>query len=305
MLTIRLQILAPTLAALGLIATGCGTWVNYPDDYEPPTTASLDDFPEVTTCNHLGLDALLAQHTEVTEDGLYVLVDYDALAAPGESRYLLDQYLAMLNSIDPAALADIDERLAYWINGYNASVLHGVLTRYDGDPGFSVSDDFEGFFGEPAYAFNGVLLSLNQVEHGVIRGDWEHDNVASADADTLQAMETFHDQLWEGGTVDARIHVGLNCASLGCPNLRAAAPYAYKPDSLDEQLDEMSAAFVNNPEKGAGPDGISPLFDWYGVDFDAEYGGVEGFIEFHRDGGLSDVDTGSRLTYDWSLNIVP
>ncbi len=304
MSTIRIQPVLPALAALGLVTSGCGTWVNYPDDYEPPTTSSLDDFPEVTSCNHLGFDALLAQHTEGTDDGLYVLVDYDALNEPGESRYLLDQYVAMLNSIDPGTLADPHERQAYWINGYNAAVIQGVLARYDGDPEFSVSDDFEGFFGEPAYAFSGVLLSLNQVEHGVLRGDWEHDSVASADADTLEAMQAFYDDVWEGGTVDARIHVGLNCASLGCPNLRAAAPYAYKPYDLDEQLDEMSAAFVNNPEKGAGPDGISPLFDWYGVDFDAEYGGVEGFIEFYREGGLSDVNTDARLSYDWSLNIV-
>ena len=290
-------------AAAGLLATGCGTWVNYPDDYEPPTTATLDDFPDVTRCNHLGLDALLAQHTEVTTDGLYVLVDYDALAEPGESRYLFDQYLAMVNTIDPGALDGPGERLAYWINGYNASVIQGVLSRYDGDPGFSVSSDFEGFFGEPAFAFGGVLLSLNQVEHGVLRGDWDHDNVASADADTLAAMEAFHDEVWDGAIVDARIHVGLNCASLGCPNLRAAAPNAYKPYALDEQLDEMSVAFVNNPQKGAGPDGISSIFDWYGVDFDAGYGGVEGFIDTYRDGGSDGVDLDTWLPYDWSLNI--
>lgn len=292
------------LATIGLLAGGCGTWVNYPDDYEPPTTSSLDDFPDVTSCNHLGLDAILAQHTEVTGDGLYVLVDYDALAEPGESRYLLDQYLAMVNSIDAGDLVGTDERLAYWINGYNASVIQGVLARYDGDPGFSVSDDFEGFFGTPSYGFGGVILSLNHVENGVLRGDWEHDDVASADADTLAAMEGFHDEIWDGAAVDARIHVGLNCASLGCPNLRVAAPYSYKPHSLDEQLDEMSIAFVNNPEKGAGPDGISSIFDWYGVDFDAEYGGVEGFIDAYRDGGSDGVDLDNWLSYDWSLNIV-
>lgn len=298
-----LMALTLLVAFLGLILLeGCGAWIQYPDDYETPDTPALDDFPDVDHLAHLTFDGLLAEHLRVSEDGLYVLIDYDGWAASGESIYLLDSYLAALNTVDPADLADSSERIAYWLNGYNASVIHGVLLDYGGDAEYSVLDSGV-FFDDPIHAFAGHLLTLNQIEHGVLRGDMANPAVTSADEDTQAAIEGFHADVWDDGELDARIHVALNCASLGCPNLRSTAPFAYKPATLEEQLYETSAAFCDNTQKGAGPDGISRIFDWYGSDFDAEYGGVAGFIEDYRDGGLGGVDTDTWLPYDWSLNI--
>jgi Protein of unknown function, DUF547 len=300
---------ATTLTALalglaGLLLAGCGSWVRYDPDAPIGGTATLDDFPAVETLDHLALDAMLSRYAALDATSGTVLVDYDTLAAGGEATYLLDQYRAMLNAVDPAALATPAERQAYWINGYNASVLKGVTLNYGGDPDFSVLDS-GAFFEDAVYSFVGVPLSLNQVEHGVLRGQLDHPAVASATDETLDAIAAFHDDVWEGGAVDARIHVALNCASLSCPNLRAALPFAYLPAHLDEQLDAAAAAFVDDPLKGAGPDGISRLFQWYGGDFDAGYGGADGFIEVYRDGGLAGVDLDTWLTYDWSLNIAP
>jgi len=283
---------------------GCGTWVKYPDDLEHGGVSELPDFPEVDRCVHLLWDALLGEHVETSAEGVYVLVDYDGLAEEGEASFLLHQYVAMVNTVDPAGLIDERERLAYWINGYNAAVVLGVVQQYGGDHGFSVLDSGI-FFDDPIYGFGGQLLSLNQVEQGVLRGDWDHPSVSSADADVRAYLEAAHADVFPDGNVDSRIHVALNCASLGCPNLRPSAPYAYRPEVLDEQLDEMSVAFANNDVKGAGPDGISRLFDWYGEDFVAEFGSVEAFIETYRDGGAGDVALDSYLTYDWSLNVTP
>jgi hypothetical protein len=196
------------------------------------------------------------------------------------------------------------ERLAYWINGYNASVVLGVVQQYEGDHGFSVLDSGT-FFDDQVYGFGGQALSLNHVEQGILRGDMDHPSVSSAADDVRAYIEAAHADVFPGGVVDARIHVALNCASLGCPNLRPTAPYAYRPEHIDEQLDEMAVLFANSDTKGAGPDGISRLFDWYGGDFVADFGSVEAFIDTYREGGAADVDLDNWLTYDWSLNVSP
>ncbi len=291
-------------ATLGLLVVGCGTWLKYPDDIEPGGVSELPGFPEVDRCAHLVWEALLKEHLTVTDDDVYVLVDYDGLAEEGESNFLLQQYAAMVNSVDPAKLVDERERQAYWYNAYNAAVVLGVVQQYGGDHGFSVLDSGI-FFDDPIYGFGGQLLSLNQVEQGVLRGKLDHPSVSSASDDVRAFIEAAHADVFPDGQVDARLHVALNCASLGCPNLRPAMPFAYRPDVLDEQLDEMSVLFASNDVKGAGPDGISRLFDWYGDDFVAHFGSVEAFVETYREGGAGDVDFDSWLEYDWSLNVVP
>jgi len=56
------------------------------------------------------------------------------------ARDQLADYLADLAAADPGSLATDDDRLALWLNGYNAAVLQGVLASYGGDHGFSVLD---------------------------------------------------------------------------------------------------------------------------------------------------------------------
>ncbi len=100
------------------------------------------------------------------------------------------------------------------------------------------------------------------------------------------------------------MHVGLNCASIGCPNLRGASPpFAYFADGIDAQLTAATQAYCDHASKGAGPDGISRIFQWFGGDFVPEYGDAAGFIETYRTDGLDGVDTDAWLDYDWSLNI--
>ena len=113
---------------------------------------------------------------------------------------------------------------------------------------------------------------------------------------------------------DPRIHATLVCAAMSCPVLRNEP---YRPDKLDEQLDEQCSKWVNDITKNRVVDGklqISPIFDWYGSDFEVEpYGSVMGFLRHFAD---PDGELGKFLksnpnpqiewmTYDWSLNIPP
>lgn len=291
--------------ALAVALAGCGQYVAYDENYVPPGTGgTLDDFPPgVTTLGHYGLAGVLARNAQYDSSGELVLVDYDAIAASEEASYLLDQYLGMLATVDPSKLKDERERLAYWINGYNAAVIRGVISTYGGSKDFKVTDSGT-FFDEPAYTFGDQVLTLNQVENGVIRGKLDHPSVKSAGSTVKDAIKKWHGELWKGGTVDARFHAAVNCAALSCPNLLAEAPHVYTAANLDPQLDRATRSWLDDPDRGAGPGGISKLFDWYGEDFAATHGDASGFIKAHRTGGAAGVDTSKFLDYDWTLNIV-
>lgn len=300
--------------ALALLALGCGEYVAYEDG--PPVTgpigdgagvldeATRDAFANASRLDHLAFEGLLSRFVTESADGRQTTVDYAGLAASPEARYALAQYLGVLDLVDPANLADGDERLAYWINAYNANVIAGVLATWGGDPGYSVSDADFVFFKNPAYRVAGALLSLDQIEQGVIRGQLDHAAVTAADSALRARIAEWHQQIG-ADPVDARIHVALNCASLGCPDLPAASPFAYTGPGLAEELDRAARRFIDNPVKGAGPDGVSALLvQFYPGDFEAEYGGWQGFVRAFA----SDPDAVAYdrvIEYDWTLNVTP
>ena len=229
-------------------------------------------------------------------------VDYTSLITEPEARLALTDSLSHLASIDPSNLDSGDERLAFWLNLYNAWVIGAAVDAIDADPSWGgVSEPKETFalFGLPIVQVGGVSLSLNMSEHGVIRGDdYAFENYVD-DPDVAALAALWHEELWAERDLDARIHVGLNCASLGCPDILAGA---FQGDEVWTQLDAAAAAFVSHPGKGAGPDGISQLFSWFRADFERSHGSAQGFVSSYRTGGDADVDYDSSLDYSWELN---
>lgn len=221
----------------------------------------------------------------VSSDGR---VDYDALEAQRQS---LDDFVVWLEQ--PAAFKGriSADRHAFWINAYNALTLYQVLER--GRPS-SVMDVAgvlplagSGFFLETAFDVGGEYVSLSEIEHERLR------------------MKEY----------DYRDHAALNCASGGCPPLRAGL---YTQEALPHELDEAMARWVNDPARGVRVDDeldlvwFSPIFEWYGLDFT---------LGDHEDSlcaltaGFADPVLASRLRaldargcphrytdYDWNLN---
>jgi hypothetical protein len=300
----KTTLLTATITA-ALTLSGCAEWATYDEDFRLPGGggATLDDF-SATTLQHLQLRGLMSSYLGVAP-GMgagYVLLDYDAIRASDEARHTLGQYLAVLASVDPSKLASPDERLAYWINAYNAAVIHGVVNKYMGNKNYRVTDDGM-FFDDPLYTFGGVeAMNTNHIEQGVLRGEWGHASLPRS-GKLLEQLQTWHKELWGSGKIDPRFHAAVNCAALSCPNLLAVAPYAYDAATLDQQLDDAVKQWLDNPDKGAGPGGISKLFDWYRSDFEASHGSVDAFITAFRTEGLKGVNTSNFLTYDWTLNI--
>ena len=298
-LAVSVHVLVIGVSALAL---GCGEFVAYdgPAGNGPGVATEVGDFPGDGTLAHEALSGLMSRSLTTTSDKKFVLLDYDAIDK-SEDRYQLKGSLVMVAEVDPSKLKDKNERLAYWINGYNAAVAQGVLRAYLGSSSYKVTDS-GAFFDTADYTFGGVVLTLNQVENGVLRGVWTHAGVKAADAASLAKMKTWHQELWGGGKVDARFHAAVNCAALGCPNLLADAPYVYRAATLDAQLDKAAKAWLDNADKGAGSGGISKLFHWYGDDFINDAGSVEAFIKAHRTGGAAGVNLTAFLPYDWTLN---
>jgi len=258
-----------------------------------PVTGDLD---EATRYRFAALRGLLP---DVLSPGGRVY--YDELKGDPELLPALDRTLADLASVKTENLVDGPARLAFWVNAYNTFVLTHATRAYSEDETFRVDVNDFGFFRQRIHDVGGFLYSLNEIEHGVIRGDEFNPDVYFLDDDTKAVIFAQHALIWGDAEVDARIHFVLNCASSSCPELPLEPLDAsgLAATSLDDVLDAATADFLLDEQKGAGPQGISELFDFYFDDF-AREGGIDVFIARFR--SLDDVELNARIPYDWSLN---
>ena len=133
------------------------------------------------------------------------------------------------------------------------------------------------FFTKKVYTLNGQSLSLNNIEHDILRQQF----------------------------LDPRIHFALVCASVGCPLLRAAA---YVPDMLTAQLEEDCDRFINNPDKvryDAASNTLfcSKIFKWYRADFLTVADSVPAYIaRYYTATPLPESVSVVYLPYSWELN---
>jgi len=289
------------LLAAGLICVGCGSYVKYDGNDPTQSIGASDaglgfDLAPAGTFDHGLFSAVLAKYVTLT--GQQTTLDYDAIAMDPLASAAIANYRAALFTADPSALMGQTQRLAYWLNAYNVSVVAGVLANYAGKPDFRVTDSGT-FFNERVYGVAGLMLSLDEIEHGIVRGVWDHPSVAGSPYEAK--LRAYHGELWGTGKVDPRIHVALNCGALSCPNLQQKA---WLPASLPQDLQAALELFLSDPVKGAGGNGVSALFDWFRVDFENADGSVSAFIEKNRKGGLNGVSSVTDfITYDWTLNI--
>jgi hypothetical protein len=91
-----------------LVVTGCST---VPAKFAPVNPISPSEL------SHAVFEQVLESHVK---DGV---VDYPAVQTDDR----LQTYLAQLDRVDPNALATRNERLAFWINAYNAFAMKGIV----------------------------------------------------------------------------------------------------------------------------------------------------------------------------------
>ena len=211
-----------------------------------------------------------------TESGVN-LFDYEGLL--DDDRQPLDDYVDMLVAQDPLKLNRLEQK-SYWINLYNAATVRLILNNYPLKTITKLGESRTDFgpWNDYAVTVNGIDLSLNDIEHRIIRPLYN----------------------------DYRIHFAVNCASIGCPNL---APVAFTGNELDQQLDAASREFLSHP-RGLEITGdtlnLSKLFDWYAVDFGSNETEVIATLARHTDdetrNALTNFKGTTNYEYDWSLN---
>ncbi|KHT65528.1 hypothetical protein RJ45_00675 [Photobacterium gaetbulicola] len=187
-------------------------------------------------------------------------------------KYELNRYLRDLSKLDPHQL-NRNEQFAYWVNLYNAQTVKLILDNY---PVSSITK-LGGFFSfgpwdEQVLTINGKRLSLNDIEHRILRPIWR----------------------------DPRIHYAVNCASLGCPDLQ---PEVFTASNRERLLDRAATRFINS-RKGVNPQDdntqLSSIYDWYGSDFGST-SQLQKHINQYRQGAPITLGRVS-YDYDWSLN---
>ena len=192
----------------------------------------------------------------------------------------LAEYLDYLALADPDAFATDQERLAFWINAYNALAIKGILDGLSPDGLLARVI----FFRTTDYTLAGRQINLYDLERDIII--------------------PFN---------EPRIHFAINCASASCPIL-GAEPYT--ADRLEAQLAAATRAFINNPTKNrfdlaANTASISKIFDWFQADFERAAGSVQKYLADY----VADPEAALHLArdgfevryldYDWSLNGAP
>lgn len=168
-----------------------------------------------------------------------------------------------------------DEKLAYWINAYNAFTIKLIIDHY---PINSIKDISDGLpmINSPwdikFFTIGGVDFDLNTIEHAILR-------------------KTF---------TEPRIHFAINCASYSCPKLRNEA---YQADKIEMQLEEQTTQFLNNPNKNLISNSetkLSKIFNWFESDF-TQNSDAKTFVKKYNS-ELNEANEIKFLKYNWTLN---
>jgi hypothetical protein len=241
--------------------------------------------------SHRAWDDLLKKHVKYVQNGNASRVDYAGFAKDHA------QLKAVLDDYSKVTRAEFDswskpQQQAFLINAYNAFTVELILTRY---PDLKSIRDLGSFVSKPwskkFFKLFGQDSYLDFIEHEMLRKEGVYD--------------------------DPRVHVGVVCASIGCPMLRNEA---FTAERLDAQMEDGMRRFLSdhtrnryNPQTKKLE--MSRIFDWYGKDFEKGHQGYTSvkataarYADLLADRPEDRAAVRDQkadvvfLDYDWSLN---
>jgi len=239
--------------------------------------------------DHSIYDAVLRHY--VNDDGW---VDYDSIRENSQSA--LESYFERLADADLGGWTR-EERLAFWINAYNAHVLQLVVSH----PGMKkISENFD-LFNVP-FKIAGVRLTLNDIEYRILRNRVNPDNQRGP-----VAQMSFD-------RPDPRVCVALARGTVNGPKLQN---FAYTAENVDDILQVNTVAFANSEKEIDVLNGqlrATALMRWYSKDF-LPLGGwrkyMSDLIDPDKRGDADQVKTfladetkKPLYQYDWTVNDV-
>ena len=206
---------------------------------------------------------LLYEH--VSNDGK---VNYESFKNDNEELLNYIRVLTLLSSKSQFKTLTKNEKLAFWINVYNALTIDLIIRNY---PVKSIKD-IKNPWDQKIYTFNEKALSLNDIEHEILR-----------------KMD------------EPRIHFAIVCASESCPKLQNQA---FVADMLEDQLTTATKEFLNDNSKNRITKNeleLSKIFKWFSKDF-KQQGSLISFLNQYSEVEISEDAKIKYLDYSWELN---
>ncbi len=214
--------------------------------------------------NHAAFNKLLSKH--VSEEGF---VDYKKFVNNSE----FESYIEELSKVNLKGFTD-KEKLAFYINSYNALTIKNVLSSYP----INSPMDVEGFFKKNKFEIAGEQLTLDEIEHEII-----------------------------GKIEPVLMHFGLVCAAQSCPKLLTKV---YHAENVYDQLKENAKLFLtdttkNKIDRESKTLYLSEIFKWFQSTFDKKYGTINKAAAVLS--GQKNIDEFDGYSikykkYNWKLN---
>ena len=238
--------------------------VNIPK--EEPIEAEIEEpiekpIPEINEIfNHQLFNVLLKD--KVSSDGVVNYVGFN------EDKKVLRTYIASLGENIPTDNWKKEDKLAYWMNAYNAMTIDLILRNL---PLQSIKD-IDKPWNQRLWKLGDKWYNLDEIEHQILR-----------------KMD------------DPRIHFGINCASFSCPPLLNEA---FTAEKVDLQLDSLAKNFINDESRNSISENfvkVSKIFNWFAKDF--KKNGT--LIDFLNKYSSTLIDSKTRIRYadyNWDLN---
>ena len=239
-----------------IISLGCETNKH---KYENITSNSAVELKNQKINHNLWTDLL---QTHVSKDGN---VDYKSFKTNSQK---LQDYIRLLAKNIPNNSWSKKERLAYWINAYNALTVDLIIRNY---PVKSIKD-IKNPWEQRLWKLGEKMFNLEDIEHEILRKMNE-----------------------------PRIHFAIVCASYSCPKLQNEA---FTAKNLEAQLTNATKEFLadsNRNEISENSIKISKIFDWFSKDF-TENGSLIDFLNQYSEVTISPNAKKRYKDYNWALN---
>lgn len=259
-----------------LLVMFCGTLHAAPkSELWPMWNVSIES--DTRTISHQDWQLILDRYLHASGTPEVTRFNYGAVSVADKS--LLQRYINALANT-PILTFNRAQQKAFWINLYNAVTVRLILDHYPVDSIRQIKFGFFSFgpWNEKLVTVNGQPLSLNDIEHRILRPIWQ----------------------------DNRIHYAVNCASVGCPNL---ARFAYDANNTNALLAQGARDYINHPravDLRRGVLHLSSIYEWYSVDFGGSEASVISHLQRYANpqlkARLASHAGGVEYDYDWNLN---
>lgn len=210
------------------------------------------------------LNTVLSNNVSATGE-----VDYASIKA---NPTHLNNYLNYVKDVDITSWSS-NKKKAFWMNVYNAFTIKLIVDNYPLKSIMDIKQGDKNAWKIPLVHAAGRTLDLNDVEHEVLRKDFN----------------------------DPRIHVGINCASYSCPPI---PNYAFTEGNVESKLEVLMEKFVNDSKRNtlnATNPKLSKIFEWFKGDFTKSSTLIEYINQYAKTKIEASANVGF-LEYNWTLN---